>query len=99
VTKEVAAEVRMNMVAHFDADVERFVLFPYVHQISVANAALVTDNVGMKSHDYTAVFDNVLKNFAKMVNADMSEGWPLANIDPVVGLLGGLLQNFALTPK
>jgi len=37
-------------------------------------------------------------NLAKSINEQYAEGYPLANLNPILGLIGGLLQDTIITP-
>jgi hypothetical protein len=52
----------------------------------------------MYAHDYNVLFTSILQNFANDINIEYQAGYPLANIDPVFGLVGGLLKDTTFTP-
>lgn len=98
VTNQTAFTIEMNLEAHVNLTVLAFVVYPDVKQVYVANAAVTQDNIGMYAHDYNKMFTSILHNYANDINMKYAQGFPLANIDPVFGLLGGLLQNFTVSP-
>jgi hypothetical protein len=99
VTDMSAFTLQMNLEANVNATIFAFVAWPNIEDVSVANAHLTQDNIGMYSHDYNILFTSILRNFANQINMQYSKsGYPLANIDPTFGLLSGLLQDFTVSP-
>lgn len=52
----------------------------------------------MKAHNYNVLFTSILHNFANDFNLQYAKGFPLASLNPTIGLLGGLLKDFTVTP-
>ena len=96
---DVALQFTMNLEGHFNMSIFNFILFPMINQVEILNSALVTDNIGMYAHNYNALFTGVLHNQANDINIKYAKnGFPLAMVNPVFGLLGGLLKDFTVTP-
>merc|ERR1711935_1002894 len=95
---ETAATLQMNFETHLNLTILNFVVYPNVQQIYVANATVVKDNIGMWAHNYNMLFTNILHNVANDLNMKYKNGYALANIDPVFGLLGGLIKGFTVSP-
>jgi hypothetical protein len=77
-SNQTAVELTMNLEASLNASIFNFVLFPHVDQISISNAAMTVNNVGMYSHNYNLLFTNILKNFANDLNMKYTNGFPFA---------------------
>lgn len=95
---ETAATLSMNLETHLNFSILEFIAYPKVENIYVAGAKVVKDNIGMYAHNYNILFTNILKNFGNDINMKYAKGYPLANIDPTIGLIGGLLKDFTLSP-
>jgi len=99
IKEELAASIAMNVNAVTQTNIYAFNVFPMIGDVSVTGAYVVKDNIGMYSHDYNALFTSVLQNAATDINTQYNtDGWSLANIDPTIGMLAGLLQQFTVSP-
>lgn len=52
----------------------------------------------MGTHDYKGVLTQALQASADAFNNEYKAGWPLTNINPQFGMLGGLLKNMTVSP-
>ena len=95
---ESAVTFTMDLETHVNLTIKDFIAYPVVNEVFTSNAAVAKDNVGMFSHNYNILFTSILKNFANDMNMKYTKGYPLANLNPVFGLVGGLLKNFTVTP-
>lgn len=93
-----AATFEMNMVASANANVFAFIAFPNIGDINVSGASLTADHVGIPSSDFNLLFNQIFQNAATVINSQYNvQGYPLANIDPTIGMLSGLLQQFTVS--
>lgn len=97
---KLAATIAMKLDINTQTNIFAFNVFPMIGDVAVRGAYVKTDNIGMYAHDYNRLFTSVLKNAAVDMNTQFNEnGWPLANIDPTIGMLAGLLQEFTVSPS
>ena len=52
----------------------------------------------MYAHNYDALFTSILENVANDMNIKQSGGFPLANINPTLGMLSGIFKDSIITP-
>jgi len=97
-TNETAVVFSLNLLMAANVTLQDFILYPKINNIQVANTVVVQDNIGMYAHNYNTLFSSILQNFANDINIQYQAGWPLANIDPVFALIGGLLKDVIVTP-
>ena len=95
---ETAFTLQTNLQAKLNLTIKSFVVFPKVKEVFVSNTEVKADNIGLYAHNFDQLFTSILKKYAQNLNTQYADGYQLANIDPVVGMLSGLLQNFIVTP-
>lgn len=90
----------MKLNVNTQTNIFAFNVFPMIGDVSVNGAFAKVDNIGMYAHDYNKLFTSVLKNTAVDLNTKWNEdGWAIANINPTIGMIGGLLQQFTVSPS
>ena len=88
----------MDLETHVNMTLKDFVVYPNIKEVFTENAVVKKDNIGMLAHNYNVLFTSILKNFANDMNVKYAKGYPLANLNPVFGMLSGLIKNFTVTP-
>ena len=68
------------------------------HKNVVSNTRVTKDSVGLKQHSLDSDLQSISNTLVKDINTKYKNGWALANIDPTIGMLGGLLKNSTVTP-
>ena len=75
-----------------NAEIKAFVAFPNIGAVNVSDINVAYDKVGITNHEVQQMMNVYFNEVAYMVNDWYNvEGYPLSNIDPVIGLLSGLL--------
>jgi hypothetical protein len=65
----------------------------------VSNVRVTKDAVSLaSSHKLDAEMQAVSDTLVEGINKKYANGWALANLDPTIGMLGGLLKNTTVTP-
>lgn len=64
----------------------------------VSNVRVTHDVVGLGQHSLDSELQTISNTLVTDINAKYKNGWALANIDPTIGMLGGLLKNTTVTP-
>ena len=98
VMNETAVVFELNLEAHANLTLFDFIVYPNIKEIFAENTVVVKDNIGMYAHNYNILFTSILKNFANDINIQYAKGYPLANLNPTIGFLGGLIKQFTVTP-
>lgn len=91
VTNETAVTFETNIKAQANITMFTLIAYPHIDDISVSGTKVTLDKVGMFAHKYDDIFTNLAKKTANDVNTEYAKGWPLANLNPQIGMLGGLL--------
>jgi hypothetical protein len=75
------------------------VVFPKIVSAHVNNVRVVKDKVGLRStHSLDHELSVIAGSLQGQFNAQFHNGWPLANINPTLGMIAGLLKNTTATP-
>lgn len=80
---------------------KNFVLFPSITKVECAETKLIKNTVGL-SLNATEVNDKlttILNASSQDFNANYKMGWPLANLNPNFGMIGGLLKNSTMSTQ
>lgn len=100
VNDSVVASVEMNLKMDANTEIKAFVAFPNIGTVNVTEIKVVNDKVGITNHEVKQLLNVYFNEVAFMVNEWYNQdGYPLANINPTIGLLAGVLQNFVVTPN
>jgi len=78
---------------------KNFVLFPSVSNIACNNTRLTHNAIGLKLNatQVDATFNQIVNASAADFNSNYKMGWPLANLNPQFGMIGGLLKNSTMS--
>lgn len=95
---ETAVSLDMNLAAYANITMKDFIIWPKVNSVFVANTEVKEDIVGMYAHNYNIMFTNILKNYANNFNMEYSKGWALANLDPRLAMITGVIKDAMVTP-
>lgn len=95
---ETAVTLEMDLDMSANITMQNLIVYPQVTDISVHNTNKTHDIVGMYAHDFNTLFTQILKKTVYDINLQYQGGWPLANINPMIGMIGGLLKNTTVTP-
>ena len=85
-------QVAGNMTMH------NLIVYGECRKNLVSNVRVAKDTVGLAKHDLDADLQDISNTLVKNVNKKYVNGWALANIDPTIGMIGGLLKNTTVTP-
>jgi hypothetical protein len=88
----------MNVLAQGNMTMSELVFYPKVDQVLVQNARVLKSHLKLRENDFTKVFKDILLADADTFNQKWAKGWSIANIDPSLAMLTGLLKNTTLTP-
>lgn len=76
-----------------------FVFYPSIERIAAADTKLTQNAIGLNLNAtaLSATFQAVLNDAAHDFNVNYKMGWPMANLDPRLGMITGLLKNATLS--
>ena len=96
---ETALIFEFNNQVTTNVHMRNMVVYPKVEHTKVVNVRTVKDAVGLRStHKLDAELGNIAANLKGQFNKQYSAGYPLANINPTLGMIGGILKNTTATP-
>lgn len=96
---EIAAQFQVNLSQGLDLTIYEFVAFPKVKSARVDEGEkILVNNINLPEGEYNVQIASILNQSAQVFNKAMEGGWPLANLNPQLGMLGGLLKKFTVTP-
>ena len=98
VSNMTVANFGMNLKSAFNFTLSNFVLYPKFHHIIVENSKLKNSVIDFGEHDYDHLFNRLLSDYTESFNGKFAKGWPLSNIDPNFGMIGGLIKNSTISP-
>jgi hypothetical protein len=96
--RQESADFGLNFTGLLNFTMSEFVLYPTILSFEASHVVIKKDQIGLASHDFTALFNQLIAKYSQNFNSQYSEGWPLTNISPEIGMLGGLLRNATITP-
>lgn len=77
----------------------KVLVYPTIDEVDVSNTNFVNSSMKMTPHMWERVIDQIFDDLQKDFNEKYStKGWSIANIDPRMSMIGGILQNMTLTP-
>ena len=96
---EVAFTLSNNLLVEARTNIFNFMVFPNIDTVKVSGTKMLADNIGMFTHDFDIIMNLVLKSASAGINHKYNaNGFPLANLNPTLGLLSGVLQKFTVSP-
>lgn len=84
--------------AHANLTVESVMAYPSINMLSLSEAQLTYNVTELQPHNYTTVIADAFNATAAELNEEYKNGWSLANLDPRVAMLGGLIKNITVSP-
>jgi len=80
---------------------KNLVLFPSVADVKCSNVRLTHNSIGLKlnSTELSNTFNGLMSATGEDFNHNFKMGWPLANLNPQFGMLGGLLKNTTMSTQ
>jgi len=95
-TKVLGFDTDMDAILNFT--MKNVIMYPKINQVSVQKTKLTFNSTKMMNHNYDSVFESILNDLAVDWNLNYGRGYPLSNINPDLGMIGGLLQNITISP-
>ena len=95
---ETALSFELNLELNTNVTLQNLIVYPEIKSVYTQNVRLVSDKVGMPAYHYSILFTQIAEKAAKVVNEKYRNGWALANINPMIGMLGGLVKNTTISP-
>jgi hypothetical protein len=89
---------RMNLEAQANFSMADLVFYPTVDDVFIHNAAIKRTHIKLQPQDLDQLFSRILKEESTIFNEKWAQGWSIANIDPALAMLTGLLKNTTLSP-
>jgi hypothetical protein len=97
--KNTTAKFSATLKGVFDVYMQAFMVYPEIKSLQLSNVAMTQNSIGIDaSRDFQTVFNQIIKDASAAYNEKYQDGWAVANLDPQIGMLGGLLGNATLTP-
>ena len=83
----------------FNFTLRNLIIYPRFDQVVIANTKLTKDLVGLSSEYYfNSLATQILDQSKDLYNQKFLHGWALANWNPQLGMIGGILKNTTMTP-
>jgi hypothetical protein len=98
VKDEVAVQFNMFLQVAGNLTMRNFVIFPTINEVIVEKTNKTLDHVGIKDQPFDDIFTMMLDVEALTYNNKYKNGWALANLDPQLAMISGLIKNQTLTP-
>lgn len=98
VQNEEAVVFGMNMMAQGNLTMDKLIWYPTVDSVIVQNARVKKAHVQLQSQDFNKLFTEMLKDESESFNAKWVKGWSIANLDPSLAMITGLLKNTTMSP-
>jgi hypothetical protein len=99
VTNETALTFECNLESYFNFTLKNLIVYPRFDQVSVENTKLVKDIVGLSTeYRFNSLATQILDQAKDTYNQRFLHGWALANLNPQLGMIGGILKNTTMTP-
>jgi hypothetical protein len=92
-----SSKVVMNSPSYL----KNLVLFPSVSDIECSGTRLTHSFIDLKLNatDLNTKFSEIINKASKDFNANLKMGFPLANLNPQLGMLGGILKNTTMSTQ
>jgi len=96
---ETAVIFEFNNQVMTNAFLKDLIVWPKIESTLVKNVRTVKDVVGLsEKHNLDIELNAIAANIAGQFNTQFKHGYPLANINPTIGMIGGILKNTTITP-
>jgi len=96
--EEEAILLGMNIVAQGNFTMKDFVFFPKVDNMLVHNTKVKRAHVKIPAEDLNKVVKKTLQGQVDAFNEKFVKGWSIAEIDPQLAMITGLIKNSTMTP-
>lgn len=90
-TNQSALIFSSNIVLESPTYMTKFMFYPSVSKINVANTRLTHNAIGMNTTLLNDKFQEIMQASSLDFNSEYKSGWSIANLDPQLAMLGGLL--------
>lgn len=76
-------------------------MYPSISHIECSETKLINDAVGLNLNatELNNRLSGIINAASEDFNAQYKMGWPIANLNPQIGMLGGLLKNSTLSTQ
>jgi len=99
VKNETALTFECNLESYFNFTLKNLIVYPRFDEISISNTKLTKDIVGLSpEYKFNSLATELLDKSKDIYNQKFLHGWALANLNPQLGMIGGLLKNTTMTP-
>ena len=95
--QETALTFASNLVLTSKTYLTNFVLFPSVSDYAVSSTRVTKNVVGLDTTKANDILTSIVATTANDFNHQYEMGWPLANLNPNFGMIGGLLKNSTMS--
>jgi len=95
---EVAALFDLKAEGRANVTMKDIVIFPSVQIVKITNASVVESVTPIRMQNLAKTFTGYFQIEADDFNQKYKKGWSLANIDPRLAMLGGLIKNITISP-
>merc|ERR1712166_470753 len=96
---ETALTFECNLESYFNFTLKNLIIYPRFDQVSISNTKLTQDVVGLSSeYRFNSLATQILDQSKDIYNQRLLHGWALANWNPQLGMIGGILKNTTMTP-
>lgn len=101
VANETALSFSSKITLNSPTYLKDFVLFPSITNVECTGTRLVKNTVGLSLNSTTVndKLSGIITASSEDFNANYKMGWPLANLDPNFGMIGGLLKNSTMSTQ
>ena len=100
VTQNVTAAVfKLGFEAHANITLKEFIIYPVFEKIFTEGVEIINNNINISSsHNLSVMFTQFFGHYSTEFNTKWAAGWPLANLNPQLGMIGGILKDSTVTP-
>jgi len=99
VVNETALTFECNLESYFNFTLKNLIIYPRFDEVSISNTKLTKDIVGLsKEYRFNSLATQILDQSKDIYNQRFFHGWALANWNPQLGMIGGILKNTTMTP-
>lgn len=96
---ETALTFVSDVVLNSKTYLANFVLFPSIQGHAVNNTKVTENVVHLNTTNANDIFTSIVAGTANDFNHQYEMGWPLANLNPNFGMIGGLLKNSTMSTE
>ena len=90
---EVCLKFSANPECNATLTMHDLVFFPNITEVDIHNFQIDFTNMHMYNHTYPPLINALFRSEAKQFDEKWKNGWPLANLNPMIGFLTGWFKN------